>query len=74
MALLQGATMARYSKTALYMVKHKNCDLYIVERAGGAARWDSDKTQAIKQLKEWWDQELNPDVRKWLIFERVPNE
>ena len=63
--------MARYSKTALYVVKHKDCDLYIVERMGSMARWDPDKTQAIKQLKEWWDKELNSDNRKWFKFERA---
>lgn len=63
--------MARYSKTALYMVKHKDCDMYIVERAGSMARWDTDKKQAIKQLKSWWDEMLNPDNRKFFTFERV---
>lgn len=63
--------MARYSKTALYAVKEKKSGLYIVERSGSMARWDSDKNKAIKQLKSWWDQELNPDVRKHFSFERV---
>lgn len=66
--------MPRYSATALYVVRHRDCPLYIVERMGSHARWDSDKTQAIKQLKSWWDQELNADVRKYFRFERVEND
>lgn len=63
--------MPRYSSTALYIVKHKDTDMYLCERAGSSGRWDSDKNQAMKQLKSWWDENLNPDTKKFFRFERV---
>lgn len=45
----------------MYVLKHKKCDLWVAERAGSAARWDS-REHAIEHPKKWWDKELNPDV------------
>lgn len=61
--------MARYSKTALYMVKRKDTNLYIIGRAGSFALWGM-RDAAMRQLKSVWDAELNID-NKLFRFERV---
>jgi hypothetical protein len=54
----------------LYRVKHVDCDLWIAERRGGAARW-SNEDEAMLQTKEYWEWELNPEVRHLFVLEEV---
>jgi hypothetical protein len=56
----------------LYRVKHIDCDLWIVERSGSAARW-SNEDEALLFSKEYWEKELNPDIRHLLVLEEVSN-
>lgn len=53
------------------MAIHKKSGMYLCERAGSMARWDIKKEEAMKELKEWWDANLNPDIKKHLRFEKV---
>jgi hypothetical protein len=57
-----------------YRVKHIECDLWIAERhVPFLARWSPDKNEALINSNEYWDKNLNPEIRDYLILEEVEN-